>query len=1580
MVMKISIIALILFGLLAAVSNREVAEASEVWPGPGGMTATDGMHPGDAVLTWSMVQEEPHYRIGWIVASEYQENGFAGAHWETGFVFADVPNRGQASHLMSDLTAGEKYHFVVWGHHGNPDTPESSPPLATLQLADLPPAPSDQPSALSGQTGECGSRDGVRTDFQENWCIACYHDESGDGEYCLVVPLGFLDPEETDDWVRGIGEGAFAGLSGNLADIDDRKKYYRDILLEMAIQPAKRGDVFITLPEEVREATDVAELVAGSVDVYAEIVNEDLFKAHLEHLHAAEFFLGIKLGTHLVDVAVAAAANRAVEIETARKRLGVLEPDIRMAIPTDRAWGDAFTMVWNDLDDMVSEDGMTRWSNALEDNIEEIAATISLYLVKTAVVAGAKAAATAAGVGISIPTAPIAITVGIAVDVTYDIIKETDQFWDELIMASTALQVYLVMTSIGEDEDESDVPCSAEDEDDILCYATLTFYQHLLNAMDAEVRVFRFNQRQLISHRLSVAEQRNLTLKRMIETTWMPDEDINQLRIQDRLADPDLASGERSLRPRGIWSDGMTLWVTFSDSTFEPSENPFRAYSFANGAYIDGFDMPSPSSRIIGMWSDQTTMWIVFDPTPGGYIQAFALKENRHGTTRLPNPEFAVPESDFNTLEDAGNSAPRGIWSNNEIMWVSDSSDSKIYAYGMDDKQWEPGSDLDGLRAAGNDNPQGIWSDETTMWVADKDDARIYAYEIATGRRELAREIELVNVPGVVTNTDPADIWSHDETMWVLDEEDGKLYAYQLPPPTEEDPEPIPFQQNPSLELGRLNLAENHHATGIWSDGTTAWVADHDDNKIYSYTMSDGSWVRDDALDLDDEGINFPGLPASGNNHATGIWSHGGTMWVADYEDDQIYAYRLSDGERVQGEEIPLAQSDVHAQDATGIWSDAGEETMWVADRSDKKIYGYDLSNPNYVRLAGTIGVLDCAGNDHPWGIWSDGATMWVGDDGKDRIYAYSMRDNLRDPSKEFDTLAGANNRDPRGIWSDGDAMWVADDDNDWVYAYNMPDKPLLTPVPAIPGTPSRPIVAPLGYPSVVIPAVVIVKWTASANANFHLVYLTSTDGTEHRYLDRVFCGNDQNILVVPYDPIQLFDRFNVADRITAHYPFSQTLLNPLKDYQFRVIAGRLEPDGTVQWSEWSRCSQVIRPDGASEVQPPLWDQPTDLCMLSVGPAKLEPAFKTGERNYSATTDQRRVTITPASDQSASFTYSVNNVLTRDGDPTLPGFQADLECGANTVEIKVASADGEVSDTYTIDVTRETGIPPEAPVFSQVFGGPESLQLRFPLADSNCAGLITWYYFRYSEDGVNWQVIEKRFYSTQFSISDLTPGTAYRVQAQARTKYGVSPWSATATGTPKIKPARNPADAVGVLGLSRAFVELLHDDLEIVYVVDTSGSMSGSKLDQLKIALASVRDKQGVDNTAVALVRFSTSSSVLLNFVETGAGNWNQDWTNAINGLAATGGTGMYAAMRTAVGILPAQDNCPTPTTCRGRDIVLMTDGQAGDSSLASTAINEAVNKGVQVHTVAFGTDAEETALQNIATQTDGTYVKVQPE
>ena len=111
---------------------------------------------------------------------------------------------------------------------------------------------------------------------------------------------------------------------------------------------------------------------------------------------------------------------------------------------------------------------------------------------------------------------------------------------------------------------------------------------------------------------------------------------------------------------------------------------------------------------------------------------------------------------------------------------------------------------------------------------------------------------------------------------------------------------------------------------------------------------------------------------------ATGIWSDGATMWIADHDDDHIYAYRLSGGARVEDEEYDLNQPSVHSEYATGIWFDGTNGRMWVADRLAGKIYGFDA---NSKELVGTIDALDCAGNHDPQGIWSDGATMWVADD-----------------------------------------------------------------------------------------------------------------------------------------------------------------------------------------------------------------------------------------------------------------------------------------------------------------------------------------------------------------------------------------------------------------------------------------------------------------------------------------------------------------------------------------------------------------------------------------------------------------------
>ena len=132
-------------------------------------------------------------------------------------------------------------------------------------------------------------------------------------------------------------------------------------------------------------------------------------------------------------------------------------------------------------------------------------------------------------------------------------------------------------------------------------------------------------------------------------------------------------------------------------------------------------------------------------------------------------------------------------------------------------------------------------------------------------------------------------------------------------------------------DLDGLIAAGNTVPTGIWSNGTTMWVADNDDDKVYAYRLSNGTW---------DAGRDIDTLIAAGNTNPTGIWSDGTTMWVADRDDNKLYAYLLSDGTRDAVRDMSLIS---HNLNPTGIWSN--EMTMWVADRTAGKVYAYRLHN-----------------------------------------------------------------------------------------------------------------------------------------------------------------------------------------------------------------------------------------------------------------------------------------------------------------------------------------------------------------------------------------------------------------------------------------------------------------------------------------------------------------------------------------------------------------------------------------------------------------------------------------------------------
>ena len=225
--------------------------------------------------------------------------------------------------------------------------------------------------------------------------------------------------------------------------------------------------------------------------------------------------------------------------------------------------------------------------------------------------------------------------------------------------------------------------------------------------------------------------------------------------------------------------------------------------------------------------------------------------------------------------------------------------------------------------------------------------------------------------------------------------------------------------------------AANGYPTGIWSDGTTMWVADFEDHKLYAYRMSDRS--RDSGKDFT--------LDAD-NGSPVGIWSDGTTMWASDFTDGKLYAYRMSDRSRDSGKDFNTLFA-AGNRFPEGIWSDG--TTMWVADTGNDTVFAYDLSTKAWdFEKDITLGP----GHDSPMGVWSNGSTMWVSDWRDSKLYAYRMSDQTRDSGKDF--ALDADDESYEGIWSAGSTMWVASRDDDKLYAYDWNNP--ATGAPAITG------------------------------------------------------------------------------------------------------------------------------------------------------------------------------------------------------------------------------------------------------------------------------------------------------------------------------------------------------------------------------------------------------------------------------------------------------------------------------------------------------------------------------------------------
>ena len=230
----------------------------------------------------------------------------------------------------------------------------------------------------------------------------------------------------------------------------------------------------------------------------------------------------------------------------------------------------------------------------------------------------------------------------------------------------------------------------------------------------------------------------------------------------------------------GIWSDGTTLWALDSYGTL-------RAYNLSTGSeiadqstdvspdgYYDTRDVDAPR----GIWSDGDTLWVV--DKDNAKVVAFALP------TKCSNNDnyCRQPEKDFDLA--AENDNPWGItagWSGDgpdrvvDTFWVSNATedrvgenelDKKLYAYNRSDGSRNSDLDFD-LKQLDISNLQqfyyGLAATETIMYVAEFITGRIYSF----------------SMPGVSGPIGPA-LMSSDATLSSLSLTDDSSNAISYTP------------------------------------------------------------------------------------------------------------------------------------------------------------------------------------------------------------------------------------------------------------------------------------------------------------------------------------------------------------------------------------------------------------------------------------------------------------------------------------------------------------------------------------------------------------------------------------------------------------------------------------------------------------------------------------------------------------------------------------------------------------------------------------------------------------------------------
>ena len=241
----------------------------------------------------------------------------------------------------------------------------------------------------------------------------------------------------------------------------------------------------------------------------------------------------------------------------------------------------------------------------------------------------------------------------------------------------------------------------------------------------------------------------------------------------------------------------------------------------------------------------------------------------------------------------------------------------------------------------------------------------------------------------------------------------------------------------PDRQWSLLRGTASTTANGLAVTADTFWAVNDAEDKVYAYGRSGNTVTYDMTKDFDLH---------SDNDTQSATFSDGTTLWIGDSTDDKIYGYTLPGGTRDADKDITGLDDSVVAivSDGTTMWAcDAGTHRClaYLIAPGDEQTYGQRVPEKDFQQVdPNQVDVGEFA---------TDGATTWLvsGDpDTDDKLHAYALvadgGEDLGVRTEYRDIVLDAAQTEPDGAVFEDGHVYVANSDEDAnnVYAYAQPD------------------------------------------------------------------------------------------------------------------------------------------------------------------------------------------------------------------------------------------------------------------------------------------------------------------------------------------------------------------------------------------------------------------------------------------------------------------------------------------------------------------------------------------------------------